>query len=395
MRRHTRTQFFLALSLFAGIAFSSSMAAASESRMNSLSNNPMVQDMTDVADFPGLLPMYTNSGFVTVKPTVPDGNTGVFVGDKIIIGAWILREPRFNDIETTEAVFDFDNSLNITLPQTYNIADVFLGLRNGFGIRASVGAGLESVDDLDGATESSGSSAFLVEVVPGFTMQRGRYQGDFGFGVSLSHYRISIGGDSVYTGGNVPSVLLRHRSTLGNFTEPLNWVMDLLVTRRAYTQRHTPTDDSAWVSDWLSSIVLGPRFNLPANFTVNTGLKGQFDTRGGKLEGDKTPRRFGIAAPGIVLSAELYIREVFAIRAGVDYSVYWGTTRIYDTDNEAVGRVRVMGQYFNWSAGIGFKLGSFEIDGTLSQQLILDGPDMVGGTAPGFLGMLSAGYSWQ
>ena len=54
-----------------------------------------------------------------------------------------------------------------------------------------------------------------------------------------------------------------------------------------------------------------------------------------------------------------------------------------------------MGQYFNWSAGIGFKLSSFEIDATLSQQLILEGPDMIGGTAPGFLGMLSAAYSWQ
>jgi len=369
---------------------------ASESRMNSLSNSPLVMDLTDIADFPGMLAMYGNSGFVTVEPAAPGGNAGLLLGDDTVFGFWILRDPRFDDVSTSQDVFNLTNSQGITLPDTYNIADLFLGMSNGFGIRTSVSAGLETAEAVDGSDyESTGSSAFGLELQPGYTMVKDDYQGDFGLGLSFTHYKIAVRGEDVYTGRLIPSVLLRHRSTIGSFADSMNWVFDVLVTRRSYAVRHNPTDDKMHVGDWYSTLVLGPRFNLPNNFAVTAGLKGQFEARGGKVDGDKTPKRFGIGAPGLLVSAELLIKDMVAVRAGVDYSVYWGTARFYDADDELIARGRIMGQLFNWSAGLGLKLRSFQIDGTLSQQLILDGPDMLGGTTPGFLGMLSATYSWQ
>ncbi len=371
-------------------------ASASESRMNSLCGSPLVMDMTDIADFPGLLTIYGNAGFVTVKPLAPTGNAGLLVGiNDIAFGVWVLRDPRFDDIATADAVFDMGNSAGVVIPDVHNVADLFFGMSNGFGLRASVGAGLESVDAVDdGDVDSTGASALSIEVQPGFTLLTDDYQGDFGLGVTVNHYAISIGGDDVYTGRLIPSVLLRHRSTIGNFAQPVNWVVDFLLTRRSYSVRHNPSNDKGTVGDWLTTLMVGPRLNLPGNFTVTAGLSAQFEARGGKLDGDRTPRRFGIGTPGLMLAAELLVREILAIRAGVDYGVYWGTVRIYDADDDLVGKLRLMGQRFNWSAGLGLRLRAFEIDGTLSQQLILDGPDMIGGRAPGFLGMLSATYRW-
>ena len=53
-----------------------------------------------------------------------------------------------------------------------------------------------------------------------------------------------------------------------------------------------------------------------------------------------------------------------------------------------------MGQRFNWSTGLGVALGDFEIDGTVTQAFWFDGPDVIGGQAPGFLGIISATYMW-
>jgi hypothetical protein len=398
MNRTQQLRRFCKTVLLCGGLLLTTTSAASESRMSSLSNNPQVSDITDIADFPGMLSLYANTGFLTVKPLAPGGNAALLIGNSdVVFGVWILRDPRFDDIRTADALFPLNNPGNMDLPNTYNIADVFVGTSSGFGIRASVGAGLRTQDNVnpDDERESTGASALTVELQPGFTLVQDNYQGDFGLGLTLNHFQIVNGGDKIYTGRPIPSVLLRHRSIIGNFADTLNWVADVLLTRRSYAIRHNPSDDKGHVGDWMLSLVLGPRFNLPSNFTVTTGFKGQLEIRNGRMDGDRTPAGIGIGTPGVILSAELWIRELLAVRAGADYDIFWGITRFYDGDDDLTARNRVMGQRFSWSAGLGLMLGSFTIDGMLRQTLLLDGPDIIGGRAPGFLGMLSATYNWQ
>ena len=125
-------------------------------------------------------------------------------------------------------------------------------------------------------------------------------------------------------------------------------------------------------------------------------LKLSRSLKAAKYGGYEQPTLTGIGAPGLVLSGELILWELLAIRAGVDYDIYWAIdTQPDPTDDEELSlKNRTMGQRFGWSSGVGVALGAFQLDGTVSRQLYFNGPEILGGNDPGFLGMISATYMW-
>lgn len=396
MTRKRLIQLAVKLLLIGTVAVFSGKAAASEARMASLMGNPMVQDMMDVVYYPGVLSVYGNTAFLTVYPAAPDGNVGVFIGQDVVFGAWVHRNSMWRDLDETDALFT-----DFTLPPVYDLFDLYLGFRSGFGIRLTLSAGLDTQDTQTepGDTDlySDGESLFSVDLMPGYSIDRSRYHGDFGVGATLNFFKVAVNGEEAYTTGWIPSFMLKHRSIFGAREDFVAWALDLMLTRRAYTAKTLgANEEDGAFGRWFTTAVFGPRFKFPDNFTIWSGLKFQLEHLTGEIDGDKQERLLGISAPGLVLSAELLLWELLSIRAGVDYEVYWYIDSIPDpADDEEIGaKYTTMGQNFAWSTGLGLTLGSFQLDGTVRQQLYFNGPQLWGGNDPGFLGMISATYAW-
>jgi hypothetical protein len=370
------------------------MAFGSEARKRATANNPMVLDDTDVVDFPGLLGMFSNIAFINLYPASPWGNAGAFVGESIILGGWVNRTPTYRDHDMTASVFNLD------LPDTYQLADLFFGMENGFGLRVAVAAGLSTVesqtDPPDTDLNSDGASTLGLDLMPGYTLSSGAYRGDFGLGVSVAHYEVAVNGLKAYTSRFIPSVLLRHRSVLGAEEAPTAWIIDLTLTRRSYDATNEGSNDQdGWFGHWMAQLTLGPRIRL-GNFTLWPGLQVGWERLSGEIDNTKQPALTGISAPGLIVSAELLLWDFFTIRGGAAYDIYWTISSVPDPtdDDEIAMKQRGMGQRFSWSTGVGFALDAFQIDATVSRQLYFNGPAIIGGDNPGMLGMISAAYMW-
>jgi hypothetical protein len=387
-------------------------ARASEARAEAL-GSPLVEDDTDIVDFPGMLSAYSNMVFLNIAPPMPDaegeldvdatdGSLGVAFGRDVSLGLWLHRKSRWRDLDDTAELFEF----NVPLPTTYELLDVFFGFYGGLGARLSFAAGLESTERFneDGKVVSTGATSFAADIQLGYSFDVDGYHGDLGAGMTFSWFEILESGLATYQSQATPSFLFRHRSVIGSRRD-LAGVIDLLLTRRAYTVE-TVDEDKTEVHEgkfgrWYVEGTLGPRVRLPGNVTLWIGTRFFVEDLSGEIAKQDQPTLRSFGAPGVVGSLEVLLWDLLTVRAGVNYDVYW-LISIVDaprgTDDEDIGGIyagqQEMGQRFRWSTGLGLTLGGFQIDATVARNLYFEGPQFIGGGAPGFLGMLSAAYMW-
>src|SRR5512139_2605876 len=113
MRRLTPRLAPLGLALV--LAAAAGPAAANEGRYEALADNPLIRDDVDIVDFPGLLTTYGNLVFLSIRENATTGDVGAVVGRRFAYGLWVHRSPRFDDLGTTDELFD-----SFDLPQTYH-----------------------------------------------------------------------------------------------------------------------------------------------------------------------------------------------------------------------------------------------------------------------------------
>ncbi len=366
-------------------------AEANEGRFEALGNNPMVRDDTDVVDFPGLLTTYGNQVFLTVSENATTGDAGAIFGRRYAFGLWIYRTPRFDDHAATSELFQ-----SFTLPQTHHFLDLFFGMDNGFGLRLSLSAGLDSDEtEHSGADDlvSTGGSTFGADLELGYSLDRDRWHGDFAVGVTLNWFEVLENGRTLYETGWHPSVFVRQRTVISP-RRPLSWVIDVNLVRRGYSAvaLGDPETDG-FFGRWILSLVGGPHLSLPQGLSLWLGAAFQFERIGGEVDEQMQPYLTGLG-PGIVASAELTIREIFFVRAGLRYDLYWTDADVPETDESEPAGEQTLGQRFRWSTGLGVETHGFRIDGTLSHRLYFGGPAFIGGGEPGLMGMVSASYAW-
>ncbi|MDD5306311.1 MAG: hypothetical protein PHU25_03215 [Deltaproteobacteria bacterium] len=360
-------------------------ALATEARKAALVDNPMVTDDTDIVYFPGVLTTYTNMVFLDVMPDIDavNGDAGLIVGKNVAFGFWVHRDARWHDIADTADTFAIQG-----MPEVYDLFDLFFAMKNGFGLRLSMSAGLDTrnVDKPD----DTGGAAVVTELQPGYSLDTGSYHGDFGVGLSLPYYEIANAGDTQYKTGWLPSFSLHHRSIILPQAD-MAWVADVLLTRRAYS---VETKGSGGVSGdvgrWETALVIGPRLRLPESLTLWVGVRLGLENLSGTLDDKDIPALTAVSFPGVMASAEITLVDILHLRAGANYDVFWTVADDSDGDTQQRG----MGQRFRWSTGIGVSPKSFQIDATISDNLYFNGPQMIGGNNPGFLGMISAAYNW-
>lgn len=373
------------------LSLSPRLARANEGRFEALGDNPMVADDMDIADFPGLLTTYGNQVFLTVAENLNTGDAGVIFGRSYAFGLWVHRTPSFDDLAATDVLFD-----SFVLPQNHHLVDLFFGMDNGFGLRLSLSAGLESDEVEDTDLEhmvSDGGSSFGLDLQLGYSHDRDNWHGDFSAGVAFNWFELVEHGRTAYTTGWHPSVFLRHRSEINPRT-PVSWVIDFMLTRRGYSAVASGDPEAAGAfGRWMLSLVGGPKLTLPQGLTFWIGAAFQFERIGGEVDEQEQPYLTGLG-PGLVASGELVIRDLFYIRLGVRYDFYWTDVDVPATDEALASGEQDLGQSFRWSTGIGFETRGFRIDGTISDQLYFSGPQFIGGGTPGLMSTVSASYAW-
>jgi hypothetical protein len=381
----------LSLSLAVALGAVASPAAADEGRSEALVGNPLVRDDVDIIDFPGLLTTYGNLVFLSVRENATTGDVGAVVGRRFAYGVWIHRTPRFDDLATTDELFD-----SFDLPETYHLADLYFGMDNGFGVRLSFSAGLRAEDDeaVDtGDLVSTGGTTMGVDLQLGYSLDRRSYHGDNAVGLTMSYFSVVDEGVTTYETGWAPSFFIRHRS-VANPRRLLSWVFDLQVARRAYTATaEGATNAEGAFGRWVTSLVGGPRLTLPGGLTVWVGAQLAYENLAGEVDGTEQPTLHAFG-PGAVASAELVAWDILSVRAGVRYDFFWAETSTPETTLESATGEQELGQRFQWSIGLGVELSGFRLDGTISHELIFGGPSAIGGGTPGLAGTVSAAYAW-
>jgi len=406
------TKTLASVSLALLVALVASPTRASEARAEAL-GSPMVEDDTDIVDFPGMLSAYSDMVFLNLRPPMPDmdgeldaeqmdGSLGVAFGRDVSLGVWLHRKSRWNDLEDTAELFEFSTPM----PTTYDLLDVFFGIAGGFGARLSFAAGLESSERFneDGKVVSTGATSFASDIQLGYSFDVDGYHGDLGAGLTFSWFEILESGYAKYQSRGVPSFLFRHRSLFGPRRD-LSGVIDLLLTRRAHAVTTAAEDKNDIVEGdfgrWYTELTAGPRVRLPGNVTLWFGTRFFLEDISGKIGRQDQPTLRTYGAPSVVGSLEVLLWDLLTLRAGANYDVYWSISIVdapYGTDTDDVDGIyagqQEMGQRFRWSTGLGLTLGGFQIDATIARNLYFEGPQFIGGGAPGFLGTLSAAYMW-
>lgn len=388
---------------------------ASEAKIRSLMNSPMVEDVGDIIDFPGTAAAWNNTIFVNLgrQGSLLSGgasddlldnfngsNGGGIVGDKVVFGAWLHRWWLWQDLDEIEELFELEQPL----PKVHNIADLVLGTRKGFGLRLSFAAGLDSEETYDPGKDkmvSTGGSAFGGELQVGYSFDARRYHGDFGAGITFSTFTLLQDGRTAAEGGLVPSFSFRHRSRIGKGGGGVSGVIDLSIVRRAYTIVTNNPDGGADTEGeygrWHAYLVAGPRLDIPGLLTLTLGVRLSLEDLEGEVAKQEQPQLIAFEIPGAVATCEVYLADILYLRGGITYKLYLTRVKAPDDpnteDDDRYGS-RTLGQGFYWAFGIGVAPGDFEIDATVSEQLLFDGPDFIGGEDPGLFGMLSASYTW-
>jgi hypothetical protein len=388
-------------------------ALATEARVLSLAGSPLVDDEIDIVDFPGMITAYGDLVFLNVGPGVYDpadpsaepsmtGSLGALFGRETALGLWIHRTPRFDDLAETDGLFE----LEAPIPETWHLADLFLGFGSGFGLRLGLAAGLESDDeyDEDGEPVSTGGTTFAADLQLGYSFDSGQYHGDFGAGLQLSYFELLRRGDTTYDGGLVPSFLVRHRSIIGARRD-LAGVIDLLLTRRSYTAASRADEDdleqSGAFGRWMLDLSAGPRLCFPDIATLWVGLRFAFENLSGEIEKQEQPTLRAVVFPGLSAAIEVTPFDVLAVRAGVAYDVTFAVSErplpdgVDGTDAEGLDAgERGLGRRFSWDTGLGLRLADFRLDATVSQGFYTAGPYLLSGEQSGFLGVLSGSFAW-
>ncbi|MCP4607500.1 MAG: hypothetical protein GY845_02125 [Planctomycetes bacterium] len=403
---YLRPNLLLSLAFSTVLLLSHQEALANQARYAGMANNPMVEDDVDIVDFPGLLTAYSDIVFLNLMPpdtligpiaSEGDGNLGALFGRNVALGAWIHRKPRWRDLDDLDDLFEF----HAPMPTTYDLADLFVGFKAGFGMRVSLAAGLESNEtrDADDKMVSTGGTAFVLDMQPGYSFDTDSYHGDFGAGLTLSTFKILEDGQKNYESKTVPSFLLRHRSIISP-RSVFSGIIDVMFARRAYSMKSNSRKTLTDMGRWVLSLVAGPKLNIPGNVSVCLGTRFSLEHLHGAIDDVKQPYLNAIGVPGVIASVEVILWNLMVVRAGADYEVFWAKTEvpksdtIIDSSGQETAGSRNSGQRFNWSTGLGFMLDDFRIDATVSQRLYFEGPQFIGGTTPGFLSIISAAYMW-
>jgi len=197
---------------------------------------------------------------------------------------------------------------------------------------------------------------------------------------------------------NIAKGFLMRGGASGRRFRPINDVLDvgfLGDVEVSYEKvKNDLSNDASWAIGGSGNIGAGPSINLDrakvAGYaTLGFGMN-HSDPTDANSDDRNNVRAF--ALPGVRLSTEVQLTDWLYARTGADYRYRVEGSKENIGDDANVERNRNSGGTFAWNVGIGAATHGFTFDGVVSQGLVTNGPQFIGGNDPGFLAMASIGY---
>ena len=367
-----------------------SLAAPSDAaRRESLNGNMLIHDGDDIYLFPQLSLDYVN--LVRFKMGVNDETgEGRFVfGTKTF--AMVLSANR-TDIAPYG---NGNNAFDAGDPTPWTIADLSFGFKMGekgkLGFRLYLGNGGQSAkaDAADGAT---GAGQFAAGLAAGYSMKGEKLTLDLGLHVGIHTLGDITNGTDNQKGSNL-HLALGGRGFLKIDDElSVGILAGIGINSNGHTTYAGATANVASTMDWNVSVGAGPVYTIKDKAKiagyVTLGFGGQSNDPSDTGNDDESSTT-EIVIPGLLLSAEVLVLKWLYTRFGVgyDYRIAMGRDEASETDTtEYTGS-------FKWTAGVGFKVGEFNFDGSLTQEFFTNGPAFLGQDGALF-GQVAARYSF-
>lgn len=288
-----------------------------------------------------------------------------------------------------------------------------LGPDNALGARLSVGQNGASVRTLavGDVIETTSWNTTVVNLVAGYSMT-GDFKLDLNLELGLGFYSNNFETNQPtpnYSdgGGVLPSLSLSGRSIIPLQDKVSLGVLGVLhVNSASFDNEFGALANNPTVADVTSfsssnfflEAGAGPVYELPDDTTVAAyGTVGFGTSSYDGVDGDESISTTGILLPGFKLAIEHYLWEWLAFRSGLASRFYFGsqnynyTGNLQNTSNQEIGATYY--EYL-WSAGVGVRLGNFELNGTFQTPFVTSGPDFISGSSPGLFSLLNASYKF-
>lgn len=449
-------RFVLCLSVLFSSVFILVLPETSDAaRRDSLEGSELIEDKDDVLIYPQLATDYSN---LLSFEYGAGGNTGnalmLYGDDSFAWGFAVHRGDLFGmsgfrgglvpggspGSAPSAAAFDYtpvnafpyqsSDNLEVNPPQSplggagpfqgnHTFFDVLFGYEQ-FGGRLSVYSGGNSANPANGSASDEGELGLLA---------RGGYSGRFaGFDVDSALSLIYNTGEnnSLQSGteskGSVFGLGFESRGyNRLNEETSLGALFDLGLSSTSVTQENPDPSQTASQSTFMAQAGLGPVFDVEPEVSQSEAESSEDEESEPSKDGDSFRQRAEIAtyavlgftsissdpndeqdddnvsasaivAPGFHLAGEFALTSWLDFRSGAQYSVaHFSTSQ--ETGN-GTQEANFDGRQFSWSAGLGFDIGRFDLDGSLNKGFMRAGPEFIGGQGNGLFGSVSAKYSW-
>lgn len=292
------------------------------------------------------------------------------------------------------------------------LADILLGLRlapqHSLGARLSVGVNSASIERLGQARENEDSwSTTAFNLVLGYSLT-GNFTLDLNLELGLNFFSNRFVTDQQVPDYSDSATMAPSFSLSGRAMIPLAQNISLGVLGLVHvnassfddefgaTGPTTPDRLSVSSSNFFIEAGAGPVYELPDNTTVAAYGTLGFGQSG--YDFDSAEVKVSTTAfmlPGFKLALEHWLWDWMAFRSGLASRFYF-QSQSREFDNEGQDNISSSHTYyeFMWSAGVGFKVGNFELNGTFQTPFVTNGPDFLGGTGSGLFALLNANYKF-
>jgi len=365
-------------------------ASASGARADALMLNPAFEDYVDIFTFPQLAAKYRNGVYIDAVDVNQNlrlaagemsGGILVDVSDTFILGLFVNQPvmDRFHRFSvdpfalTPESILEIPFSGQAWEGQIFHL---MLANTSGFGISLRV-HNWSSDDSTHQGIENAGRDTHEQWTGIGFNLgytMGNEESGENHLFLSLDTQFVTESYDATWW-----RVQLGDRSII-----PASWLHAWVFGGALqYTILAPNTGDSSHL--FTLPVFFGAR--ITPHEMVTVGVTGGIELWVAKL-GVKNDASVAITLPFAEAAVEFSPVKWFHIR-----SAFKGGYASWLTENNLEHHPKA--DYVDFRIGIGFSYMGFALDGVISRNLLTDGPDFIGGTAPGTFIGLSLSYNWD
>jgi hypothetical protein len=362
------------------------LALATPARMQSLLGNQLFEDDTDLFLYSALTAKYNRSVLLHIGTAGPIA--GFIHGGKEggwQLGAFHNSTVAYDDLAHTAS------TLGVNLIPAQRIVSFFAGkaldehhmigfaINPAFGFRRTVPVGGNLQYQL----------AMDIEGIFGYSSHYDFRHSDTAVAVSYHRYVQRANPNLIADTPVAPSFALRHR-TIWLGEDGIDFGLFGEIARRDEDYNVSfPVLQRTSLERWFAMVGLGPRIRMFDNMLmIAPAVEMVVDSSGGRTPTTGFSNTL-VTLPRFRAGAEFMPLEWLVMRAGVSKTYALTLTR-----SGVGGQNENIGSGFTWSTGLGVRKGGLQVDATISNAILLNGPAFIGGGAPGLFGALSARYSY-